>query len=398
MTMSNCVVHQLLTAGLLVMTLASAVAAGEEADRWRTLERQRDAYRSALGAVREEHGGVRSLPAVEFFLFGMGAREKFVYCGGRLTRALNGELVAAWEVIEEQIVPPAYTVAFRTTGGGFVYITEDEEGVWVEEHGAKKPLSLSRVSLPTFADQRHGLVLRVLHQELLVNVVEGRPVPNFFVYAKPWYRDGAMMAMAFEKTNNLHLIRNWVADLREPFDKNNGGEEEADNLGQVLYLISLASDKDHALVPTVRRALTRFEKDGHILGRSDFAEHPVYQTKWAKFGLRSLGLEDPYTVPHVDDGYATLFWWAYMGDDKTDQSVIVSNDYPYLTWAGCHCTGQKLGKLSDRDYPLTWEANASQARYEGMHRVAPVLAQQRICTPHTWHAAEAFLYLLEDQR
>jgi hypothetical protein len=38
--------------------------------------------------------------------------------------------------------------------------------------------------------------------------------------------------------------------------------------------------------------------------------------------------------------------------------VILSDNYPYLTWAGCHYTGQKLGKLSDRDYPLTWEAKA----------------------------------------
>ena len=52
---------------------------------------------------------------------------------------------------------------------------------------------------------------------------------------------------------------------------------------------------------------------------------------------------------------------------------------------------RKLGKLSDRDYPLTWEATASQARYEGMNRLAPVYAEQRICAPHTWHAAEAFL-------
>ena len=73
-----------------------------------------------------------------------------------------------------------------------------------------------------------------------------------------------MMAMAFKETDNLHLIKSWITDLREPFDRNNGGE-----------------------------------------------------------------------------------------------------------------------------------AKASQARYSGMDRVAPVYAEQKICTPHTWHAAEAFLYLLE---
>ena len=308
---------------------------------------------------------------------------------------MTGKLVKAWEATEEQIVPPAYTVALRTRTGDFVFITEDEEGVWVEEGGRKDALSTSRVSLPTFAGHRQGLVLRVLHQELLVNVVDGRPVPNLFVYPKPWYRDGAMMAMAFEKTNNLHLIKKWVTDLGEPFDKNNGGEAEADNPGQVLYLVSLASDKDHLVVPAARKSLLQFETDGHISGRSDFAPHPVYQTKWAKFGLRSLGLDDPYTVPKVNDGYATLCWWACKDGDNADQPVIVSDDYPYLTWAGCHYTGGRLGKLSDRDYPLTWEAKASQAQYDGMNRVAPEYAEQRICVPHTWHAAEVFLYLLE---
>jgi len=387
-----------LAVSLFVMTMAVPADAAEEADRWRTLERQLDAYRSAIGTVRKEHGGVRRLPAVDFFLFGMGERAKFVYRGGRLTHALTGELVKAWVATEEQIVPSAYTVAVRTKVGGFVFITEDEEGVWVEEGNKKNALSMGKVSLPSFAGYRHALVLRVLHQELLVNVVDGRPVPNLFVYPKPWYRDGAMMAMAFAKTGNLQLVKKWVADLREPFDKNNGGEAEADNPGQVLYLVSLVSDKNHLLVPAARKALRRFETDGHISGRTDFAPHPVYQTKWAKFGLQSLGLADPYAVPKVADGYATLFWWAFKDGDKADQPVIVSDDYPYLTWAGCHYTGKKLGKLSDRDYPLTWEAKASQARYDGMNRVAPVYAEQRLCAPHTWHAAEAFLYLLEGQQ
>lgn len=393
--MYTCAINRVLPVSLFVIALTAPAAADEQADHWRTLEKQQGAYRLVLDAARKENGGVRTLPAVDFFLFGMGDRSKFVYCGGRLTHALTGDTVEAWEVTEEQIVPSAYTVALKTKAGSFVFITEDEEGVWVEEGGKKNPLSTGRVSLPDFADHRQGLVLRVLHQELLVNVVDGRPVPNLFVYPKPWYRDGAMMAMVFEKTNNLHLIKKWVANLREPFDKNNGGETEADNPGQILYLVSLVSDKDHLLVPAARKALMRFETNGHISGRSDFAPHPVYQTKWAKFGLQSLGLDDPYTVPKVEDRYASLFWWDYKNGDKADQPVILSDDYPYLTWAGCHYTGQKLGKLSDRDYPLTWEAKASQARYDEMNRIAPVYADQRICTPHTWHAAEAFLCLLE---
>lgn len=386
---------QVLTVLLLILVRTASGDDVNEVNRWQTLQRQRDDYRLVLDTVRKEHGGVRKLPAVDFYLFGMGARTKYVYSRGQLTNALTGELLKSWDLTEDLIVPPAYTVALRTKSGSCVYLVEDEEGIWMEADGKRESLSASRVTLPTFTDHRLGLVLRVLHQELLVNVVDGRPVPNLFVYPKPWYRDGAMMAMAFKRTNNVHLIKPWIENLRDPFDRNNGNETEADNPGQALYLVSLVSDKSHPLVSAAQQALRKFEVDGHIAGRSDFALHPVYQTKWAKFGLTSLGLADPYTLPQIDDGYATLFWWAYKDLDKAGQSVIVSDDYPYLTWAGCHTTGQTRGKLSDRDYPLTWEANASQAQYAGMNRISPMYAKEKICAPHTWHAAEAFLYLLD---
>jgi hypothetical protein len=44
---------------------------------------------------------------------------------------------------------------------------------------------------------------------------------------------------------------------------------------------------------------------------------------------------------------------------------------------------------------LTWERHASQARYEGMARIHPEYVRSSLAAPHTWHAAEAFLYLLE---
>lgn len=371
-------------------------AASDDSLRWSALQRQLESYRENLNQVRQAHGGVRELPAVDFFLFGMGPRLKLVYHAGRLTDAQSGKAIREWEVLDQQIVPSEYTVAIKTKGGRIVVVFEDEEGLWIEEQGQRELLAAGRVSLPTFAERRYGPVLRVLHQELLVNVIDGRPVPNFFVYARPWYRDGAMMAMALAKTQNVHLVRDWINGLEAVFDTNNGGESEADNPGQLLYLISLVSDKNHAMVQPACDALKEFENHDHIVGRSDFAEHPVYQTRWAKFGLRSLGLPDRYTVPQGEDSYASLVWWDSPGSHQQQVPVLRSDDYPYLTWAGSHTTGQRLGKLSNRDYPLTWEANASQARYEGMNRITPDYAKQRICAPHTWHAAEAFLYLFDE--
>jgi hypothetical protein len=255
--------------------------------------------------------------------------------------------------------------------------------------------------LPTFAEHRHAALLRVLHHEILINVINGRPVPNHFVYKKPWYRDGAMMAMCLQRTDNLDVIREWILSLREPYDRNNAGESEADNLGQALFLISLVSDKHHPLVRQVQQELAKHEvRDGasrYIRGRSDFAEHPVYQTKWAKYGLRSLGLPDPYTIPAVADSYSSLFWMDFRQTHVSGSEATDRDCYPYLGWATDHFRGQKLSPISNRDYPLTWEIKASQADYSAMAIVDPVYVQQQASVPHTWHAAEIFLYLLDLQ-
>jgi len=75
------------------------------------------------------------------------------------------------------------------------------------------------------------------------------------------------------------------------------------------------------------------------------------------------------------------------------------NDYyPYLGWAADHFHGLKRNPVSNRDYPLTWEIRASQANYEGMRIIDSQYTVQRNATPHTWHAAEIFLYLMESIR
>ena len=359
-------------------------------------------YRAELAACRAAHGGSYDVPDVKFFLFGMDARAKLLYRDGILFDARSGRELQRWKVRREISVPSDYTVSLETEDGGSVTLREDSEAVWMEQGGQRTALEGTRsaVKLPDFAGKKFPRVLRVLHQELLVNIVEAGPVPNFFVYEKPWYRDGAMVALALKETGNLDLLKPWILGLREPFDRNNKGETEADNLGQALFLISLVADKNHPLVPKVLAEIPRFEKTDatgkYILGRSDFSDHPVYQTKWLKDGLRALGLPDPYIVPKVADSYGALFW---MDDREQHVAGKDSDDRgpnPYLGWACDHFHGTKKSPLSDRDYPLTWEARASEARYAGLKLIAPILAEKRISPPHTWHAAEAFLALLAE--
>ena len=274
-------------------------------------------YHAELTAFRAECGGTVELPDVPFFLFGMGQRTKLIYKSGTLIEAATGKVLRQWPVKTDLIIPSTYTVAITTTAGDMVRISEDAQAVWIEEHGGRQALvgTQHQLHLPAFGTHRYARILRVLHQELLINVIGGQPVPNFFVYPKPWYRDGAMMALCFKTTGNLDEIKDWVLGLTDPYDRNNKGETEADNLGQALFLLSLVSDKPHPLVAKVLAELPCFEVttlEGKFLrGRSDFAAHPAYQTKWAKFGLRALGLPDAYTVPRVPDSYAAMFWMDF---------------------------------------------------------------------------------------
>ena len=334
---------------------------------------------------------------VPFYLFGMGPRRKLIYQAGALKDTLSGEILQQWDVASEFILPSEYAVHIYTRGEQSIQVLENESGIWLVEDDHWKPLSQSKVNLPAFLGYKFAPVLRVLHQEILINIIDGKPVPNFFVYRKPWYRDAAMMAMVLRETGNMDLIRDWILNLSEPYDRNNAGETEVDNLGQALFLISLVTDASHPLVPVLLEQLVKFHIGDHISGRSDFAEHPVYQTKWAKFGLGSLGLADPFTIPMLPDAYSALFWWAYRERHLVGPRFN-EMDYPYLDWAEAHFYGGRSGPTGDRDYPLSWEANASQADYNSMAMLSPLYVEQKIAAPHTWHASEMFLYLLDAQK
>ncbi len=339
-------------------------------------------------------------PREPFFLFGMGPRRKLLYKAGRLSDARTGDILRAWDVERETISPAAYEVSLRTCNGQDVTIREDEQAVRVREGKSWKPVTEGAIKLPDFTGHPFRDRLRVLHHEILMNVVNGRPLPNLFVYDRPWHRDGAMMAMVLERTGNLCVLRDWVLSIRDPFDRNNGGHAEPDNLGQVLYLVSLVADRSHPAVAAVLGEIPRFRKNGHVEGMSDSAPHPVYQTKWLKFGLRCLGLDDCFIAPAVADTYDALFWWDYRDRhaDVAGFRTTTRHRYPYLAWAEdhFHCRGPDWD-LCGRGYPLTWEAHASQARYEGMAALGAAFPAGRFCMPHTWHAAEMFLYLTDER-
>ena len=335
---------------------------------------------------------------IPFFIFGQGNRRKYLYQAGKLVDLTSGHTLLNVDIAHENIVGHEYCVELHCKSSGKVTITEDENGITLMQKGRSESLAAHQVKLPKFENHPHQRLLRILHHEILINIVEGCPVPNFMVYDKPWYRDAAMIAMVLEITGNTFLLDAWIKNINNPFDRNNAGNAEPDNLGQLLYLISLTGKPtEHPLIPRILAEAQKVTYGGHLNGLTDGRQHPVYQTKWMKFGLRRMGLYDDYTVPDIEDGYAGLCWWDRTGIILPAKGYLADNrHYPYLSWAEAHfLNAPPPFNLSRECFPLTWESRASQAEYEGMRIVNPEYVTYRICKPHTWHAAEMFLYLYE---
>lgn len=362
------------------------------ADLYNTKEKSLFAYKVDLQILANNYGGSSSLPHSNYYLFGMGPREKMMYRDGNLVNLQTRKVIDSWTVADESIIPPEYRVDILTVNGEKVSILEDEEGVWIYESGIKRLISGGHVNLPTFQGMPYSSILRVLHQEILINIVDGKPLPNFLVYSEPWYRDAAIMCMVLEQTGNIGLVKDWILSLSDPYDFQ-AGINEPDNLGQALYMISLVSDTSHPLVPKILSEAKQIAIDGHLSGTTDGAQHPVYQTAWLKFGLQSLSLEDDYSIPNVSDAYTNLIWWLSNIRSEEMKPKLTSHNYPYLTWAEDHFLGSHNGKIGNQLYPLTWESYAGKADYSGMMFIDPIYYRTKTSVPHAWHSAEMFLLL-----
>ena len=362
-------------------------------------EKLLQSYRDNLAILRKEHTNGRNLPVVNFFFFGMGDRLKMVYKGGVLYNAKTGKALRRWKVKTAIISPSEYLVHLELENGKAVDIQEDMKGVYIYENNMQIIMAESRLSLPSFLDNKYAPVLRVLHHEILINVDEGLPLPNFLVYQIPTYRSAAMMTMVLKQTKNLNLITNWIINLKEPYDRSIEGSPEIDNLGQALYIISAVSDSKHPLVEKILEEADGYKNSDYIEGKTDDSYHPVYQTKWIKFGLKALGISDNYKIPLIYDNYSPIFWLDFKTRNVIGRQFdeTTSLNSPYFTWAEDHNFNQKRAIVSLSDYPLTWESENKSANYLGMNVIDQIYTQSRVCATHGWHAAEMFLLLMEQK-
>ena len=202
--------------------------------------------------------------------------------------------------------------------------------------------------------------------------------------------------MVLKETNNTDLISSWVKNISEIYDKQNNGNKEPDNLGQLLYILSTQKNINYKLVNKIENEAKGISKNKKYLsGTTDFKERPLYQNLWYKFGLESLGKKYIYDLPQLVDDYASTAWWS--NDFKPNNYILnLGSEYPYLIYANYHTNKNGTIPLSSSIYPLSWEKNASEAKYDKMTILDDYYYNNKISPLHTWSASELLLLLLDE--
>ncbi|MBO5439547.1 MAG: hypothetical protein J6A53_02705 [Clostridia bacterium] len=344
-------------------------------------------------------------PEKQFFLFGMGNREKYVYKeGGQLIKISTNEVIYSFDILRERFFYDRYMIVIWTNDKKIYQLYENSYGVYLEDitdgkvNSRELITSGDFINLPDFEDYKYPEQLRILNHEILISFKNGKPVPNIYVYTNPWYRDGAMMAMCLEKTKNLHLMRDWALSVTDLYDRNNKGNCEPDNLGQLAFILSYFVDKNYPLILEIQKEADRIMENGLLTGMTDYSHHEIYSTLWLKLAYERLNMDtSAIKIPNEFDSYARMFWM-----DKNDVELATPYDnpyderYPYLSWARYHFNGDEIPKeLLLLQYPMSWEIEASEAIYEDIAPLSTEYAKNKCGAPHSWHAAEMFLYLIE---
>ena len=335
-----------------------------------------------------------------YYLFGFGNRTKLMYKNGKIINLESGKVLYKWDVADYLIIPNDYTVVLMTKDKKKIKIFENEDGVFVIDDEKKVINGTDKhINLEEFTGQKYQNMKKVLYGEILFNIKDSIPYPNIFVYDKPWYRDGAMMAMVLNETNNVDLIEEWISDIDDIYDRQNAGNREQDNLGELLYIISVSKNDHKDLLQKIRNEADKIASDNdegyYLSGITDGMNHVVYQNKWYNFGIKELGLDDYFVYDDLYDSYDGLTWW-FGKDSSAYFEENLSDDFPYLAIAQYHKTGKGKIYLNDSLYPISYERYGSEADYSGMKVIDDYFVENKLSPVHSWTASEFLLFLLDE--
>ena len=373
----------------------------------------------------------------DFFSFGMGDRRKMIYKKGKLIDLKTKQVIRSFDFTHEMIIPNMYTVLLLDQAGQITRIYEDETGVHIEkgrmakiwedwnnynqweddrlnnretrlvENIASETITTSKnkINLPNFEDSKVGRVLKVLHQEVLVNIDHGKPRTTLMARTNEsgLYREGMVAAMVLEKTNNTWLFEDWMKQISSIYDCRNKLEkneakctESADNPGQLLYLLGAITNSRQDLTNKIKAEVKQKVVNGKFVGEVDGEKMGYYPTALLINGARRNKIDLGYDFNlGKADKYLGLTWW--LNDYKeAKHGNIVDPMHPAKEWASVHQEPGHYGltTILDEAYPLTFDGELTKAEAEEQklinghysHEKGPKLSS-------IWHASEMFLML-----
>lgn len=373
----------------------------------------------------------------DFFSFGMGDRKKLIYKKGKLIDLKTKQVIRSFDFTHEMIIPNMYTVLLLDQAGRITRIYEDETGVHIEkgrmakiwedwnnynqweddrlnnretklvENIASETITTSKnkINLPNFEDSKVGRILKVLHQEVLVNIDHGRPRTTLMARTNEsgLYREGMVAAMVLEKTNNTWLFEDWMKQINSIYDCRNKIEkneakctESADNPGQLLYLLGAITNSRQDLTNKIKAEARQKAVNGEFVGEVDGEKMGYYPTALLINGARKNKIDLGYDFNlGKTDKYLGLTWW--LNDYKeAKHGNIVDPMHPAKEWASVHQEPGHYGltTILDEAYPLTFDGELTEAEAEEQklinehysHEKGPRLSS-------IWHASEMFLML-----
>lgn len=361
-------------------------------------------YKNEYNEFLTQYGNtiINDLNWSDYYYFGLGNRRKLYYKESTIIDLDTNETLYSFTEKEHIIIPNIYTIIIETEENDYIKIYEDNEGVHFNKNGEDKVIEGTEeyIELYSFENEKYQNIKKVLYSEILFNIKESKITPNIIVYKEPWYRDAAITSMVLKQTNNTELIKDWVLSIDSIYDRQNNGVEEADNLGELLYIISTQEEKNYDLISKIEEEADRLATSNpngyYIYGKTDFGDMHLYQNLWYKLGLESIGKEYPYDLSIIEeDSYSSTAWWSdYEVKNKHFQEA--DYNYPYLVIAARHKL--KTGDLTINKnlYPLSWEKNASSAVYENYAPFDNRFNNLKTSPIHSWTASEMLLFILDE--
>lgn len=361
-------------------------------------------YQNEIIELKKEYNSknIENIVWSDTYYFGMANRRKMIYQNNKLIDLETKKIIKEFNVKEQFIIPNIYTVIIETKNGDYVKIYEDNEGIHYIKNDKEEFLDTNKVNLYDFSNQKYKNIKKELYGELLFNIKNKVIYPNIIVYDKPWYRDAALTCMVLKQTNNTNLIDEWVNNITEIYDMQNANVKEPDNLGELLFILSTQENRNEELIDRIEEEAERIANSNpngyYIYGQTDFGNQYLYQNLWYKLGIESVGREFKFDLSIIpEDSYSKMAWWS---DYKTSNNSgeTMSEDYPYLTYAKYHKIKNGDIPLNISIYPMTWEKNASQAKYENYDKVDEIMHYENISQVHSWSTSELLLLLLDDTK